>query len=674
MADYKDPRPSPTASSADPCVIYDNAVSFDKVVNGDSAVTTYTGKSLVSLSQALDGFGFGVAGFTFTDGGTLDSLNLLVSNSPDDGYLYKYVGAGSAPITVAAGTDPTTDSDWQSFSATSHNLLSDRSAVGAHDAIYRRETTVAEIATGVFSVGDKLTVTDRANVSFDVVSGGVADGYGVLIAGAGKTAALVSNGYVSPAMFGAVRGQTGQQPAIQACFDYAQLNDIQVTGDGKYYTASPLSLSASFSSVATMTIEPIVGFSGADMIKIDRSGLNIYGLLTRNGNAAPNITGIHIAQPEVYMSDSGGIAFERGILVGSYSVTLDKCKAINGKTGLSAYGSAFTSECNALIVNGGEYFGNSDYSMYLGDSRLASVIPSNEFFGNKITINGPTCDQGKIKVDRLIDVSLFVYCEKGGGAANTAVEAGGSFSNSVRGLDVKGFFTDYDYVVKCLGAVSGINLHDSYFRTINKCALYLTSQQFKYRYTNNTSVSSFASGQAVHTGVQSGVTGNAWEGNTIDVYDLFNGSQSTFGEHIYPSKSVYNAGVRYSYPTQRYRYYKSTAFTAACTISGNTVTLNTPTEINRFNGGDAVVFSGTGGALTYILSVDYDSGTMKIESYAFSGAGNISQQTFTPRAELTSFQTPTLSGVSDGSVAWNTFTSTATPNYWIRKSGAWVAG
>lgn len=55
----------------------------------------------------------------------------------------------------------------------------------------RFETTVAEIVTGVFSVGDKLTVTDRDNAKFNIVSGGTANGIDILDAGSGKTANLV---------------------------------------------------------------------------------------------------------------------------------------------------------------------------------------------------------------------------------------------------------------------------------------------------------------------------------------------------------------------------------------------------------------------------------------------------------------------------------------------------
>lgn len=73
------------------------------------------GVSRPTLQGAINLFGFGIAPFTFTTGGTLTSLNLLVSNSSTDGYLYKYIGAGTAPITVTAGTNPVGNPDWQAF-------------------------------------------------------------------------------------------------------------------------------------------------------------------------------------------------------------------------------------------------------------------------------------------------------------------------------------------------------------------------------------------------------------------------------------------------------------------------------------------------------------------------------------------------------------------------------
>ena len=62
------------------------------------------------------------------------------------------------------------------------------------NALPRVSTTVAGLATGAFPVGAKVELSDRDSARFVVVSGGVADGIGVLDAGAGKTATFVVSG------------------------------------------------------------------------------------------------------------------------------------------------------------------------------------------------------------------------------------------------------------------------------------------------------------------------------------------------------------------------------------------------------------------------------------------------------------------------------------------------
>lgn len=221
MSDYKTPRPLPTDSAADPCVVYDNAVSFDGVINGNAAVTTYTGRTLLSLSQAMDLFGFGVAPFTFAVGGTLNSLNLLVSNSPADGFLYKYVGAGSEPIVVTAGTDPTIGSDWQAFAATSLQALSGLTEPSDLAQRHRIKTTVAEIATGVFNDGDLLELVDRSFAKVNITStAGVVNGATILDAGAGKYGLLVIEPVMYTSQFGVAAGLlTAQNTVIQIAVD-----------------------------------------------------------------------------------------------------------------------------------------------------------------------------------------------------------------------------------------------------------------------------------------------------------------------------------------------------------------------------------------------------------------------------------------------------------------------
>jgi hypothetical protein len=167
MSEYNNPRPLPNASASDPCTIVDNAISFDKVLNGNSTVTTYTGKQILSLSQAIDKFGFGVAPFTFAQGGTLESKNLLVSNDPVDSFLYKYVGSGSAPIVVPVGTNPIGNPNWQPFTATEAESINKRGGGSVQDFIddYDGFTDALLAEAGIVDDGqpDKLGASQRVN-------------------------------------------------------------------------------------------------------------------------------------------------------------------------------------------------------------------------------------------------------------------------------------------------------------------------------------------------------------------------------------------------------------------------------------------------------------------------------------------------------------------------------
>lgn len=58
------------------------------------------------------------------------------------------------------------------------------------DDIYLHQTTVAELASGEFSIGTTVNITDRSQASFKVVAGGSANGFDILNAGGGNTAVL----------------------------------------------------------------------------------------------------------------------------------------------------------------------------------------------------------------------------------------------------------------------------------------------------------------------------------------------------------------------------------------------------------------------------------------------------------------------------------------------------
>lgn len=114
--------------------------------------------------------GFNLVGGSFQTGFTLANAD-DVALDESSGKAYSGV-AGTYP----AGTDPMSvgfvDQSNSVIMATSYG-------------------SVADLAAGKFPVGRLVFVTDRAGAAFKIVSGGAANGFNILPAGAGKTAVLV---------------------------------------------------------------------------------------------------------------------------------------------------------------------------------------------------------------------------------------------------------------------------------------------------------------------------------------------------------------------------------------------------------------------------------------------------------------------------------------------------
>jgi hypothetical protein len=105
--------------------------------------------------------------------------------------------------------------------------------VGGQQALaIEKETTVSVVASGVYPVGARLIVTDRAKAKFNVVSGGTANGFDILNAGSGKTAVLqVEKNIHNIVAYGAVGGASPtNNAAIQRAADQASASR------GKVYT------------------------------------------------------------------------------------------------------------------------------------------------------------------------------------------------------------------------------------------------------------------------------------------------------------------------------------------------------------------------------------------------------------------------------------------------------
>ena len=127
-----------------------------------------------------------------------------------------------------------------------HGLLKNKNAVGAHDAIYRRAVTVAEIESGVFPVGSSLTITDRGDAPAELVSGGSPNGFFILDAGNGNTAQIDISEKIKTEWSGATGGNPViDTPALQACLDAAldfnkSSGIIEAPRGVEYHTDKPL--------------------------------------------------------------------------------------------------------------------------------------------------------------------------------------------------------------------------------------------------------------------------------------------------------------------------------------------------------------------------------------------------------------------------------------------------
>ncbi len=181
-------------------------------------ITGFNTKADTALNDLGNSFGFIIQG-DFTTGFTITNRNQV--GQATDGTIWRYTGA--LPFTVPAGTTPSSPT-YNQLVETDHNELTNLDALGGHDAIYRRKTTVAEIESGAFasvSLPLKLEVTDRDNSKFELLASGTPDGYGVINAGSGRVARAEVGIIVNPLTFGMIGDNlTINTAAFNAMFSF----------------------------------------------------------------------------------------------------------------------------------------------------------------------------------------------------------------------------------------------------------------------------------------------------------------------------------------------------------------------------------------------------------------------------------------------------------------------
>lgn len=165
----------------------DNLQSFDIFMNaGEDTYNQRDGDIVQTVSGVIRKVGFQNGSGDFSTGFTVMPGERNVAwYDPVSMNWYSYLGV--IPVgghTVSPGANPVGDVDWK---ATTDALLRNDLLQG-FDGLFIRVTTVSETATGLFPVGAKLSLSDRADGIFSVVSGGTPNGTYILDAGNGNTA------------------------------------------------------------------------------------------------------------------------------------------------------------------------------------------------------------------------------------------------------------------------------------------------------------------------------------------------------------------------------------------------------------------------------------------------------------------------------------------------------
>lgn len=287
-----------------------NAKSLDYGINGEGTFTTGRGKVLQTFSEAIKNLGFKQGG-TFGDGGTINSNSELVFNTANN-WFYQHTGA--TPVAIPASPD----AGWRQFNANNHSFLAGRDDAGAHDTIYRRETTVSEVQSGVFDIGSKLTITDRCGAEFNVVSGSSFDGYEKIDAGSGKIAVLSECKPVSIRAFG-VNESTDLVDVWQIFIDYLSSNGVEGLIDGgiTYQTSNLVDVNRN-----GVTIR----FIGDSWIKLTKKSTigAVLGIGTGDPNASP-VSNVKIYDPQV---DGDNFGWIKGETTGENGVSGSNCQNV----------------------------------------------------------------------------------------------------------------------------------------------------------------------------------------------------------------------------------------------------------------------------------------------------------------------------------------------------------
>lgn len=487
--------------------------------------------------------------------------------------------------------------------------------------------------------------------------------------------------------FGAVGdGVEDDTTSIQAALDYGRDNGRRtvVFPTGTYMVSAPIVLETHVEGMMSI-IKATTGFTGDEVINILATSLYVNSMHVRPTTLKhTGLTGVRFNGYNGKFHNLTASQFDYGFAVNTFSLTFITCSATACNTNVTAWAPETNKEINAINFFGGEYWGSVDYSFNIGDDRFTSPVNPSSAQGSNWKILGVTTDQGVMRIDRIMILELSAYFEAGTSSKQDSYIQIPNTGNVMGGVhihdcNVNNAGGSIDYFVKCERPTKGLKLDNIQYTGIHKCLLYTPAGQDIYPVHIGAlfPTASHTAAPSLHFGVRSGQPNLSLDPHTI-LGSVSNGmpTPNHYRRRTDVKDNLPN-GVEKVYVGEGWLNQNKYGDTLACTVksgSTSTVIADDVANLTDWESGMCVRVGSATGPITMILSINYENGEIALNYYSLTTETQLVCKEDKARSVSWSYQAPTTTDTYElGSIVWNNFANTPTPDGWVLKYAGWAA-
>lgn len=300
---------------------------------------------------------------------------------------------------------------------------------------------VSDINSGLYALGRKLTVVDRHNALFEVVSGGAANGVDILDAGGGSTAVYRPENSIKPRHLGAVDGEVSTD-AISKAIELSESTGLPVSAwwDDEYLIDQDIVKTG----LTKVTIEGNATFKGS------RAGIYLSGSLTELTTVSAQST---VRNNTITLASVAGISEGDTLIVwnsveSSYSVhrtnyydgEFIKVKSISGNviTTESALQSSYAAVATNKVyklggaeinINGCNFTGGSLYSLQVKYGENCKLNPTSVVNETPNAVGAAASAALNLNKCYKVDIEKGRYFRHGGAGGESGTDYGIGIAN-----------------------------------------------------------------------------------------------------------------------------------------------------------------------------------------------------------------------------------------------------